>query len=200
MAFDSVTFFREQNTLISSIDQYILFEDVFTVEEIERIHELAKDIPENQAILGHGGVVNEIRNSKTKWFSRKKEQYAWMFEKCARMFAIGNNQLFHFNLSGFTEDLQYTIYKSEDTGFYSFHQDVGHTQPHRKLSLTIQLSDEDEYEGGDFSMLITKEEIKLPKKKGTCIIFPSTITHRVSPVTKGTRYSLVIWVSGPVFR
>jgi len=70
----------------------------------------------------------------------------------------------------------------------------------RKISITVQLSDPDEYEGGDFEFLIGKEIIKLPRKKGCAIVFPSYFLHRVTPVTKGTRKSLVLWGSGQPFR
>ena len=73
----------------------------------------------------------------------------------------------------------------------------------RKLSMTIQLSDSHEYEGGDFKFrdditnLPTKEQLR---KKGTVLIFPSFLYHSVQPVTKGIRKSLVTWIEGPAWR
>ena len=71
---------------------------------------------------------------------------------------------------------------------------------HRKLSIIVQLSDEDEYEGGDINLKIGSRDLDLPKKKGGVIVFPSFILHRVLPVTKGSRKSLVSWISGPNYR
>ena len=78
----------------------------------------------------------------------------------------------------------------------------------RKLSLTLNLTDPNEYEGGDLLFDFgskdeggqTNEEIKIARKQGTLIIFPSFIKHCISPVTKGTRYSLVNWTLGRPFR
>ena len=77
----------------------------------------------------------------------------------------------------------------------------------RKLSVTINLSDETEYEGGDLEFdSSTPEKIKniiTPnngKSKGTVVVFPSFVWHRVKPVTKGTKYSLVIWCCGKPFK
>ncbi|MFT7073376.1 MAG: PKHD-type hydroxylase [Patiriisocius sp.] len=66
--------------------------------------------------------------------------------------------------------------------------------------MTIQLSDPNDYEGGDLRFMINKEIVNAPKEKGTIIIFPSFIMHRVTPITKGTRQSIVGWVSGPPYR
>lgn len=78
----------------------------------------------------------------------------------------------------------------------------------RKISLSINLSDEQDYEGGELSFdigehnsngekILTNENFK---KRGTCVFFPSSIYHAVSPVTKGTRYSLVAWFLGRPFK
>ena len=76
----------------------------------------------------------------------------------------------------------------------------------RKLSMIIPLVDGNEYEGGDFEINLNNPEndnnivsIKEAKIKGTIIVFPSFVWHRVTPVTSGTRYSLVIWNLGKPF-
>ena len=66
--------------------------------------------------------------------------------------------------------------------------------------MTIQLSDADAYEGGDLQFMINNKIVNAPREKGTIIIFPSFVMHRVTPITKGTRQSIVGWVSGPPYR
>jgi PKHD-type hydroxylase len=66
----------------------------------------------------------------------------------------------------------------------------------RKLSITIQLSNSDDYEGGDLELLYDKEPYKLDRSRGTFLVFPSFMLHRVTPVTRGTRWSLVAWIGG----
>jgi PKHD-type hydroxylase len=70
----------------------------------------------------------------------------------------------------------------------------------RKLSLVIQLSDEEDYVGGNLELKFGKEPVILSKKRGTMLLFPYYVLHRVTPVTEGTRYSLVSWVTGPAFK
>ena len=77
--------------------------------------------------------------------------------------------------------------------------DVGGTINYRKLSITVQLSDPSDYEGGDLQFLITREPVTAKREKGNAIVFPSFMIHQVKPVTKGVRYSLVCWCSGPAF-
>ena len=72
----------------------------------------------------------------------------------------------------------------------------------RKLSVTVQLTNPVNYDGGDFIFtkgIITPSQIEL-KQQGTILIFPSFIYHKILPVTRGTRYSLVGWYEGNKWR
>jgi PKHD-type hydroxylase len=117
----------------------------------------------------------------------------------------------------FARPSQYTVYN--EAGHYSWHVDSESPSPEeyikenktfiqRKISIVLHLSDAD-YEGGDFQLhtgqydtdgKIIHENIDVLKNKGTIIIFPSNIPHRVSPVTNGVRKSLVQWAWGPIWR
>ena len=70
----------------------------------------------------------------------------------------------------------------------------------RKLSLSLQLSAPEDYEGGDLELWFGGEPVKANRERGMITFFPSYVMHRVTPVTKGVRYSLVCWVSGPPFK
>tara|TARA_R100001129_G_C5270477_1_gene233966 strand:+ start:116 stop:757 length:642 start_codon:yes stop_codon:yes gene_type:complete len=117
----------------------------------------------------------------------------------------------------FSEDAQFTTYNKGY--FYEWHTDGSH-QPYkspnqnydgkiRKLSVTVSLSDPKDYEGGhlEFDLSNPKQGNKRPGKliteirpQGSIVVFPSYVWHRVTPVTKGTRYSLVIWSIGKPWR
>ena len=55
-------------------------------------------------------------------------------------------------------------------------------------------------DGGDLELLYGTEPQKLAKARGTFIVFPSFMLHRVTPVTRGTRWSLVAWIAGARWR
>lgn len=107
-----------------------------------------------------------------------------------------------FNVTG-KERLQFANYHKG--AFYDWHRDCDITSDlYRKLSVTVQLSDPKDYDGGElqFKNYWGSMQLVTPKdmlKSGTVIVFPSSIMHRVTPITRGTRYSLVQWYNGPDF-
>jgi PKHD-type hydroxylase len=105
-----------------------------------------------------------------------------------------------YNLGG-QEKTQIGRYKSTDEGHYDWHMDADAPQNgiQRKLSCVILLNDPSEFEGGVLE-LKGMEDQNVLNKQGTIIVFPSFIEHRVTPVTKGVRYTAVTWASGPSFR
>ena len=77
---------------------------------------------------------------------------------------------------------------------------MGKNSNWRKISISVQLDDENDYMGGDLQFYTKQTLTNAPRKKGTVIMFPSYLLHRVTPVVKGVRHSLVTWISGPPFR
>ena len=150
------------------------------------------------------GFVPRKRITDVKWI-RLNEDTNWLFKKIIDKIIDVNSRNFDLQLK-FLEDLQFSEYTEEKRGFYSKHRDCGVKKSLenyvdiRKLSLTIQLTDEKEYEGGELIFHIDEEKKKAPKSKGTIIFFESDIVHEVTPVTKGVRHSLVSWVQGPNLR
>lgn len=109
----------------------------------------------------------------------------------------------NFDLT-YPENLQFTIYQKKQ--FYDWHVD-SFEEPDvdnsiRKLSMSIVLSDRKDYTGGEFFFNINRKqfECKEIREQGSIVVFPSHIEHMVKPVTKGNRYSLVLWHRGPPFR
>jgi PKHD-type hydroxylase len=110
-----------------------------------------------------------------------------------------NAQHFRFDLTGFGEELQLTNYNQAENGMYGWHQDYGGGIS-RKLSMAVQLTDPSEYEGGNLQVLTSSQPKNVRKQRGLIAIFPSYVLHQVTPVTQGSRQSLVAWVSGPAFK
>jgi PKHD-type hydroxylase len=122
-----------------------------------------------------------------------------VFEKLSDVVSKINAEHFHFDLTGFGEALQLTNYDQSEHGMYGWHQDFG-AGISRKLSMTVQLTDPSEYEGGNLQMFTSNEPKSVPKRRGLIAVFPSFVLHQVTPVTQGSRQSLVAWVSGPPFK
>jgi PKHD-type hydroxylase len=108
------------------------------------------------------------------------------------------NVQYGFDLTHDLLSIQYTHY--EQNGKVGWHSDYDFQslQP-RKISLSIQLTDPTEYDGGSLEFF-PSGELPLSRGQGTAIAFPSFATHRVTEVTRGERTALVVWLTGPLFR
>ena len=172
--------------------------DSFTLSELETIEKKVIDIPfQNATILDNNKVDLEIRSSNIKWIPQNDEWY-WLYEKLSNIISEGNNKQWNFHIDGIPEKIQYTEYYASEKGHYGWHQDLGPgTSSQRKISITVQLSSHEEYEGGVMEMWSGgKHLVAASKAKGSVFAFPSYMMHSVTPVTKGTRKSFVLWVGG----
>ncbi len=173
-------------------------------EQADLIIESGNEQPLAEAGLGFDGSTqnNQYRSSEIRWIPTATHPWItnllWSFAQTA------NRNAFGFDLS-YLNDIQYTTYYADQNGKYDWHHDTFWGNPttfDRKISIVIQLSDPEDYDGGDFE--IDPQYPALPvqevRTKGAVIAFPSFIRHRVTPVTRGVRRSLVCWVEGPKFR
>ena len=146
----------------------------------------------------------KIRESEIRWIDRNDVNSRFIADLIHFYVMEANRNAFDVDVN-YLSDIQYTKYYGHNNGHYSEHQDTFWANQNnaydRKLSVTIQLSDSDEYEGGDFKF----KEFENPnpealRKKGSVLVFLSPSYHYVEPVTKGERKSLVAWVEGPKWR
>ena len=181
-------------------NQFYQFENSLTQDEINKI------IKENELSTHRAttfsGSSDSIRKRDINWIEKEKNgiDNTWLFQRIANMTVEANTRLFNFNLFGMFEGLQYTVYNGNEDGFYCKHVDHGKNFYKRKISVVIQLSDPDSYEGGDLLTHTADSATVMPRGLGTTILFPSWMLHEVTPVTKGIRRSLDCWVSGPPFQ
>ncbi|MGZ6539026.1 MAG: 2OG-Fe(II) oxygenase, partial [Bacteroidia bacterium] len=174
--------------------------NLFSEEEVTAIRnlwntELAKEAEVNLA--GKEQSRGDLRMSQLMWI--KPGASDWIYDKLAQACIQTNATKYKFDIQGFQTELQLASY--EGNGFFEWHMDFGPGDiSNRKLSITVQLSDPDEYEGGELQFMINQNIVTAPKEKGTAIIFPSFALHRVTPVTKGVRKSIVGWIGGPPYK
>lgn len=184
----------------AALEPYVWMADIFSEDELNQLQTRARDASNPARVGGSSGVgVNsDIRRSNVDWLQNTPEN-AWVFEKLAHVAGWANAQYYRFDLTGFGEKLQLTNYDQSDHGMYGWHQDFN-AAISRKLSLVVQLSDPSEYEGGNLEILNGANPIAVRKQRGLVVAFPSFTLHQVTPVVRGTRQSLVAWVSGPAFK
>lgn len=142
----------------------------------------------------------EHRKSKVRWIHNEPA----LEDIFLRFVNEANAVAFNVDIQQEMREMQFTEYETSYGGKYDWHHDVNWENDKnydRKLSMVVQLSDPDTYEGGRFEF----SEVQNPKyedfkQQGSILIFPSYLLHRVTEVTKGVRYSLVSWVRGPRWR
>jgi len=190
--------------LTANQTNYYWFEKGFSSEELAEIEKLVAGIDFVRAQTqaeDNGLTETEYRKSNVKWLPMT-EQYKWIYDKIGDMAYEANQNLYHFDLHSMPEQIQYTEYYDHEKGHYDWHMDTGYGNlSQRKISVTVQLSDGDEYEGGDLQLWPGGiYPLVAPRGKGNVVIFPSFMMHRVTPVTRGTRKSFVLWLGGGHYR
>ncbi len=201
---------------------YWYFQSVIPPKICDDIIEYGKSQQEHIALTGDYKPDSVSEDDIKDVSKKRKSNIVWMDDpwiyKEIHPFIHAANQNAGWNFQwDFSESCQFTKYKLNQ--FYDWHCDSWakpYNKPEdknthgkvRKLSVTVSLSDETEYEGGDFEFDFRNTDsgsnqprlCKEIRPKGSVVVFPSFVWHRVKPVTSGTRYSLVIWNLGWPFK
>ena len=175
---------------------------IFTPEQCKMIIDAGRRQPPQKAQVGMGkpgtGTDTNKRITTISWlpFDEMKD----MYNDVNKFIQRANLNHFGFEDIQITEQAQFTEYPVG--GFYDWHMDcdvnMAHEPPVRKISMTLLLSHENEFEGGDLELMAPGKFAKL--KQGHAVIFASFLNHRVAPVTRGVRQSLVMWFGGKPFK
>ena len=182
-------------------ENFVTWENAFSLEELSLIRKIGDNLAIGEGTIGGetSTTDTEVRQSKVGWIACTSETQ-FIYDRLGYVLRMINGEYFNFDMYGFVEDFQYTVYTS-NSDHYSWHIDKGNLNSSpRKISMVLQLSDPSEYEGGELEFQFGPSATVAQKKQGKIHAFPSWILHRVTPVTRGTRKTLVIWAAGPKFR
>ena len=175
---------------------------LFTPDQCRQVIECGRRQRPQKAQVGMGkpggGLDTEKRVTTIGWIPFK--EMPEMYNQVNKFIQIANRNHFGFEDIEITENAQFTEYP--EGGFYDWHMDTDvnmkHEPPVRKISMTLLLSPENQFEGGDLELMAKGK--RAPLKQGHAIIFASFLQHRVAPVTRGVRQSLVMWFGGTPFK
>ena len=195
---------------------FCFWNDTFNEKELDSICEILSNAEKKDASISSSKVIddnripspavdNEIRRSKISFHVINNEN-EWIFNRLNSLIETVNNRWYNFDLNGY-DQIQYTEYHESNLGHYGWHSDIflgvlpkDSYIVTRKLSISLLLNDPEEFEGGQLQFGHESNFETAYMKKGTAIIFPSFQLHRVTPVTRGVRKSLVVWVVAPKFK
>ena len=175
---------------------------LFTPDQCRQIIECGRRQTPQTAQVGMnkpgGGTDTSKRVTTISWIPFKEMDH--MYRDLDKFIQKANENHFGFGDIRVTENAQFTEYP--EGGFYDWHMDcdvnMQHEPPVRKISMTLLLNDPSEFEGGHLELMVPGKFAEL--KQGQAICFASFLNHRVQPVTKGVRQSLVVWFGGKPFR
>lgn len=191
------------DTYSGSSQTYMVGENAFTTAELDQLVAYGDSLPLQKSVL-QGDTwrqedADRIRITRNAWLHPNQDT-EWVYERMQALIQGANERFLNLELTSFSDDFQYTVYHGTDGGHYDWHMDLTAQPFPRKLSLSVQLSDPDDYEGCDLQFYGHHQLETAPRTRGTAIIFPSYILHRVTPVVSGTRKALVAWAGGPKFK
>jgi PKHD-type hydroxylase len=178
-----------------------LWRGLLTDKQCDRLIDLSRQYEPINATIGQDDknkIDEGYRRSTVRWVSNNKEIRDLMWYHAEE----ANRNAFGFDIS-LIRDIQFTEYNADVNAKYDWHIDTfwGNSKPFdRKISVVVQLSDPNDYEGGEFELDRAYEQPVGFEERGSIFVFPSFLHHRVTPVTKGTRYSLVSWIEGKNFK
>ena len=144
------------------------------------------------------GDISDTRVGKLQWLDPNDDEYYWLFTRLAQAVLQINRATFGILVDGMVDKIQLTRYLPGDK--YMWHEDAANgIHRRRKLSFTLQLSDPGDFEGGGLEF--ASGEVQPPGTDlGALVVFPSFLMHQAIEVTKGERWALVGWFSGPEWR
>jgi PKHD-type hydroxylase len=188
--------------------EWCYFKSYFPARFCEQIVETALTRPAQEGAIGTDTGVktdNSFRRSQIRFVNRGDADLDFLFDDLWKLAVRANQDWFDVQISKL-DYYQIAEYDSAYQGEYKTHHDVfyinGDPYYHRKLSCVIQLSDPNQYKGGDLTFVDVHaypnaEELR---QQGTVIFFPSFVRHAALPVTEGKRHSIAAWFDGPKWR
>jgi PKHD-type hydroxylase len=179
-----------------SVNNWAYWDKAFTPEECQQIIEIGESrIPTKGVAMD---ADEGYRECDIAWLYAC-DDLEWVFRRITDISISLNDRFFKFDLFGLVEGLQFTKYNPSGDK-YGAHLDTVLNGTVRKLSLSLQLSPDTAYKGGNLLLHTSGKPIPMSREQGYVAVFPSYILHEVTPVTSGTRYSLVTWVTGKPFK
>ncbi|MGE5615724.1 MAG: 2OG-Fe(II) oxygenase [Bacillota bacterium] len=169
---------------------------LFSEAECRRIVEYGAGLELRAGTMVRPGLM--ARRCGTAWIAHGRDS-DWIYERIVGAVREANRK-YGFDIVGMMDPLQFLRYEGETRDEIAWHMDCGEgANTTRKLSVTVQLSDPADYDGGDLEFMGLPSS-SFTRHRGAAVLFPSLLAHRIAPVTRGVRHSLVAFFNGPPFR
>jgi len=179
-------------------DCTFLGKNIFDERVLSNIEEyISRQQLEDATAFGYPNEISKTRSTKIHWMSSQDNCLVSIYHDISTQIRLINHNIWDYTYDGY-EPFQYSEYDISD--HFDWHIDqIKFTGPNiRKVSFSIGLSNEDEYEGGDLVIKSSDKENHYKLGRGDALVFPSWILHKVTPITKGKRRVVVGWAQGSI--
>jgi PKHD-type hydroxylase len=185
---------------VDSTPNWVTSKETLDEKNIQKVIYHAEQYKMFQATTAGNLLEEDIRRNKVVFLDPMCIEE--IFQRITDVIHDINTKYFKFDITGIFEGLQFTEYNAPNDEYKAHVDRLYGNRNIRKLSFSIQLTDPKDYEGGDLEIILGhgRDIYKMPREKGSMIVFPSYVLHRVTPVTKGKRQSLVGWICGKPFK
>jgi PKHD-type hydroxylase len=176
------------------LHNFVSYDNVFTKEECNEIINYGNNYIEK--------YESEIEIKMKMSYLLPNKKYDFIYDRIRKLVIETNMNIWNYNLYDFGEPIKFLEYDEKYNSHLKVHNDIGNVrgwQSFRKLTIIVQLTDENTYDGCHLMIQNGDKLVTTNQNQGSIIIFPSFMMHQVTPITKGIRNSLVLWVYGPPF-
>lgn len=182
-------------------ERHVLFPNLLTPEQCDQAIEMFNCYEPTAGGVGMNGTTYEysrLRQCEVTYVGNN-DHTKWVHDICEAAM-VEANKVWNFDIRDFSQPMRMMDYRAGDH-FGSWHQDHGPGKTcYRKLTIVVQLSDPDDYEGGMFEIAGGEVPEEYHQNRGAAIVFPTYYYHRVDPITSGRRRTIVHRAIGPHFR
>jgi hypothetical protein len=141
-------------------------------------------------LIGEDPELYKSMKRRCFYISKDNKKNKWLYDYITQIVKNLNDEVWGFDINDL-DYVSYIKYYGSDKGEIGWHMDVGRSGKmnftKNKITCIVQLSDPEDYKGGELQLFGIDGITKIPKAKGNTVIFPSYFMHRVTPVTKGLR-------------
>ena len=197
---EKLSFKSRKEEFNQKASKYALTKGVFSEFKCWALIKAARQYNTSKALVTHQFSdygVSGHRDCDITWLPQdlRNHSLSYMWRTLFDLVKAVNESMWRFDLVSFAERAQFTRY--DLSGHFSYHMDLGDdVLSERKVSVVVLLSDPADFEGGELQLF---PDTTIPMEQGDVVMFPSYMVHRLTPVTKGQRFSLVVWCGGSTF-
>ena len=169
--------------------------ELFTIEQCKQImSECVDELWIPTSVVGHENFHKATRQKL------RGDTQGFPFGNIRDVTKEANSSIFDFNLLGIIDQDYPQVFRYSAGDFYNMHIELTPMAPSRKITFIVNLSDPNDYKGGNIEFLNIDADPSMLNEQGSCLIFPSFMPFKINEVTEGNKCIIIGHVHGAIFK